>query len=1337
MSAKASKRRSLFALITGCCVVLALAVGLSVANGPGGGFACGAASVVAQRSAGSAADKSDAADKNDNKDKSADKDDASGTKASGDKAQKSASDDATATSKPAASGSSADEPAAADASEPGVGSSSDDEVIPGVSVDDASDASDADQRAGDAGTSSDDEPNGTGTAQPSGPTAVELVDEPIFTIPDGAEYVPGEVLISVDEGMNSVELANRLAEQGVRTVDAGSAFWVTDDLVRLNVVQGSTVEEAVNELLVTGVARDAQPDYVFSMEESTAPRQGALWAMQDQGVAADSTDATNADAVALEEDTPAEDDAATVDATSAEPSDSAPTGTDADVKATSGDASERAEPELVDIDEALNGADEAADASEVADEDEALVLVDDDEASDDAVDADQDGMELVDDEGLSVEADATDDATADEEAAATVTTQAAAAASNDPYLVFQWGLQSINAPDVWAQEKTTNMQKVGVAVIDCGLDVNHRDLKNMIAPDSAYNAYRAIQGVTDASELADVAPGAGTMAGVGRYDHGTHVTGIIAAQRNNLYGTAGVSDNAQIIPIRVYDYDPDNPKVDVASAVKGIDYAIKNQDKYNIRVINMSLGAKVSSISPNDVLGKKITEAFNKGIITVCSAGNEGATRGSYINYPSDWATAVSVINLSNDTYQISTKNFSGYDSFVSATCKDPYSVVKFYTSNYNASGETSKNISAPGSDILSTSDYSQNLFGATKPAWMYYMFDTGTSMSAPHVSGVLALMFGKTTVPKTAAGAQQMIDALYGSARHVDNPNATFEANYGHGEVDASSAWDALEQPYMDGSAYVKVGQSGVVYSIKSSKSSANIITNGWSFSSSNANVLQVDAATGAATVKKAGTATITATKSGQKLTKTVTAYGPISGYSVVMTGSSTKYTIAQPSAMSWTWNVKGGDATITDSGVLTVKSTVAKLTLSATAVVNKNTNERMTLTKTVYVVGALTGGGTIKAGNTKTLSLGVPDSMALSNSALVWGSNDETIATVKGGVVTGKLMGTTTIWVAPKEAVSTDSSGKKTVASGSYRSVKITVTDTLAGAGVKVAAIANKTYTGSAIKPKPVLKYGGATLKLNTDYTISAYANNTKVGTATITLTGKGRFAGSTRKVTFKIVKAKISSAKVATIAKHAYTGKAIKPKPKLTFASKTLKLNTDYTLTYKNNKKAGTGTVVITGKGNFKGTKKVTFKIVAPTVTYSSYVEGTGWQSWVKNGKISGTSGKSKRIEGFKIKATNLPVSGGITYCAHVQGVGWQAWKSNGAAVGLAGKGKRLEAVKIKLTGKLAQLYDVYYRAHCQNVGWTKWVKNGAMGGTSGRSLRVEAIEVKIVPKGTVVK
>ncbi|MBR3318039.1 MAG: hypothetical protein IKG21_09520 [Atopobiaceae bacterium] len=135
--------------------------------------------------------------------------------------------------------------------------------------------------------------------------------------------------------------------------------------------------------------------------------------------------------------------------------------------------------------------------------------------------------------------------------------------------------------------------------------------------------------------------------------------------------------------------------------------------------------------------------------------------------------------------------------------------------------------------------------------------------------------------------------------------------------------------------------------------------------------------------------------------------------------------------------------------------------------------------------------------------------------------------------------------------------------------------------------------TYTGKAIKPSVKVKYGNTTLKKGTHYTVS-YGANKKVGKGTITIKGKGKYYGS-KKISFKIVKRSVSNASISNIPNKTYTGKAIKPKPTVKVAGRTLKLNTDYTLSYKNNKNAGTATVVVKGKGNYKGSKNKNFKIV----------------------------------------------------------------------------------------------------------------------------------------------
>lgn len=103
-----------------------------------------------------------------------------------------------------------------------------------------------------------------------------------------------------------------------------------------------------------------------------------------------------------------------------------------------------------------------------------------------------------------------------------------------------------------------------------------------------------------------------------------------------------------------------------------------------------------------------------------------------------------------------------------------------------------------------------------------------------------------------------------------------------------------------------------------------------------------------------------------------------------------------------------------------------------------------------------------------------------------------------------------------------------------------------------------------------------------------------------------------------------------------------------------------------------------------------------------------------------------------DGTKKETAPRNLSGGIEYEAHVQNIGWQGKRSNGAISGTSGRSLRVEAVRINLTGDLASRYDIYYRAHVQNLGWLGWAKNGAEAGSAGASYRVECLEIRLVPK-----
>ena len=184
-------------------------------------------------------------------------------------------------------------------------------------------------------------------------------------------------------------------------------------------------------------------------------------------------------------------------------------------------------------------------------------------------------------------------------------------------------------------------------------------------------------------------------------------------------------------------------------------------------------------------------------------------------------------------------------------------------------------------------------------------------------------------------------------------------------------------------------------------------------------------------------------------------------------------------------------------------------------------------------------------------------------------------------------------------------------------------------------------------------------------------------------------------------------------------------------------TWKSNDESIATVENGKvkaiKEGTTTITASSKDGPKATCKVTVNKKIIGVKYTTHVQSIGWQSYVANGEMAGTSGKSLRLEGIKIKLSNIPYEGSIEYRTQVQDIGWQAFVNNDTMSGTSGQSKRLEAIEIRLTGEVADHYDIYYRVHAQDVGWMTWASNGERSGTEGYGRRLEGIEIVLVEKG----
>ena len=161
---------------------------------------------------------------------------------------------------------------------------------------------------------------------------------------------------------------------------------------------------------------------------------------------------------------------------------------------------------------------------------------------------------------------------------------------------------------------------------------------------------------------------------------------------------------------------------------------------------------------------------------------------------------------------------------------------------------------------------------------------------------------------------------------------------------------------------------------------------------------------------------------------------------------------------------------------------------------------------------------------------------------------------------------------------------------------------------------------YDGKAKKPSVTVKLGSKTLKNGTDYTVS-YSSNVKFGTATVKITGKGDYTGSVSK-NFSI-KNDFKQATVTGISTKTYSGKSQTQKITVKFGGKTLKNGTDYTVSYSNNKKIGTASMKIVGKGDYAGTIERSFKINPVKLSISKLTaKSKGFKaSWAKNDQATG--------------------------------------------------------------------------------------------------------------------
>ena len=166
----------------------------------------------------------------------------------------------------------------------------------------------------------------------------------------------------------------------------------------------------------------------------------------------------------------------------------------------------------------------------------------------------------------------------------------------------------------------------------------------------------------------------------------------------------------------------------------------------------------------------------------------------------------------------------------------------------------------------------------------------------------------------------------------------------------------------------------------------------------------------------------------------------------------------------------------------------------------------------------------------------------------------------------------------------------------------------------------VANVTYNANEQKPNVTVKDKDRNVNLakNKDYTVT-YQNNVNAGTASVIITGINNYTG-TAVQSFTINTLDITKAKINAIPNQSYVGASVTPIPTITYANRQLTNGVDFTVTYSNNNFPGTGKAKITGIGNFKGSKELTFKIVGDiskaAVTGLSPITETGKAITVAN-------------------------------------------------------------------------------------------------------------------------
>jgi len=295
--------------------------------------------------------------------------------------------------------------------------------------------------------------------------------------------------------------------------------------------------------------------------------------------------------------------------------------------------------------------------------------------------------------------------------------------------------QAVVAPYAWS--KNLSGSGIGVAVIDSGINAGKDfTLASGTGSRIVYNQ-SFVGGQTTANDL---------------YGHGTHVAGILAGNGTNSRGTKfrktfmGIADNVNLINLRVLDQNGGGLD---SSVIAAIQRAISLKSKYNIRVINLSLGRPVYESYKLDPLCQAVEAAWKAGIVVVVAAGNEGRNNSAGTD---GYGT---IAAPGNDPYAITVgamkpmgTSTRADDLIASYSSKGPTLFDHVVKPDVVAPGNlvisvlassTATLVKAAPENIVALNSYSTTAKGASS-----YFTLSGTSMATPVVSGAVALLLQK-----------------------------------------------------------------------------------------------------------------------------------------------------------------------------------------------------------------------------------------------------------------------------------------------------------------------------------------------------------------------------------------------------------------------------------------------------------------------------------------------------------------------------------------------------------------------------------------------------------------